>query len=101
MMLGVLLAAEDVPQFAEPVEEVLGEFLEPVQEVLEDVAGLQSGFEPLILSFGEWLNEVLDLFSDTLGQIMSSPALSFFAAFGVFLVAWWLAMRLISAGKTG
>ena len=56
MMLGVLLAAEDVPQFAEPVEEVLGEFLEPVQEVLEDVAGLQSGFEPLILSFGEWLN---------------------------------------------
>ena len=99
-MLGVLLAAEDVPQFAEPVEEVLGELLEPVEEVLEDVAELQGGFEPLILSLGEWLNEVLNLFSDTLGQIMSSPVLRFFAVFGVFLVAWWLALRLISAGKT-
>ena len=97
-MLGVLLAAEDVPQLAEPVEEFLEELLEPVEE---EVAELQSGFELLILSLGECLNEVLDLFSDTLEQIMSSPALSFFAAFGVFLVAWWLAMRLISAGKTG
>lgn len=94
MMLGVLLAAEDVPQFAEPVEEVL-------EDVAELESGLESGFEPLILSFGEWLDEVLNLFSDTLGQIMSSPALSFFAAFGVFLVAWWLALRFISAGKAG
>lgn len=98
MMLGVLLVDGSVPQLAEPVEEFLEELLEPVEE---EVAELQSGFEPLILSFGEWLNEVLDLFSDTLEQIMSSPALSFFAAFGVFLVAWWLAMRLISATKTG
>ena len=89
-MLGVLLVEETVPQLAEPVE-----------EVLEDVAELESGFEPLILSLGEWLDEVLNLFSDTLGLIMSSPALSFFAACGVFLVAWALALRFISAGKAG
>ena len=93
-MLGVLLVDGSVPQLAEPVEEFLGELLEPVEE---EVAELESGFEPLILSLGEWLDEVLNLFSDTLGQIMSSPALSFFAAFGVFLVA----LRLISAGKAG
>lgn len=97
-MLGVLLVEEAVPQLAEPVEEFLEEFLEPVEE---EVAELESGFEPLILSLGEWLDEVLNLFFDTLGLIMSSPALSFFAAFGVFLVAWWLALRFISAGKAG
>lgn len=88
-MLEVLLAAEEIPQIGDPTE------------LIEDVAELESGFEPLILPLGEWLNEVLNLFSDTLGQIMSSPALSFFAVFGVFLVAWALALRFISAGKTG
>lgn len=95
-MLGVFLV-DEVPEIAEPVEEVLEELIESV----EDVAELESGFEPLILSLGEWLNEVLDIFSDTLTQIMSSPVLRFFAVFGVFLVAWWLALRLISAGKMG
>ena len=60
---------------------------------------LEGTFEPLILPLGEWLDEVVNLFSDTLGLIMSSPVLRFFAVFGVFLVVWWLALRLISAGK--
>ena len=70
----------------------------PVTEAGE-AAELKGIFEPLILPLGEWLDEVVNLFSDTLGLIMSSPALSFFAVFGVFLVVWWLALRLISAGK--
>ena len=70
-------------------------------EIIEEVAELESVFEPRILPLGEWLNEVLDLFSDTLGQVMSSSVLRFFAVFGVFLVTWYLARRFLSAAKAG
>ena len=56
-------------------------------------------FVPRILPLDEWLTEVLALFSDTLGLILHTPLLRFFAVFGLFCVIIGLCLYLVRTGK--
>lgn len=70
-----------------------GDVLDGALDVSEDV------FEPLILPLDEWLAEVLGLFADTLGLILQTPVLRFFAVFGLFCVIIGLCLYLVRTGK--
>lgn len=70
-----------------------GDILDGALDVPEDV------FEPLILPLDEWLTEVLGLFADTLGLILHTPLLRFFAVFGLFCVIIGLCLYLVRTGK--
>ena len=56
-------------------------------------------FEPFILPLNEYLSRCLDVFSDTLGVILHTPILRFFAVVGLVCVAVGLCRYLISTGR--
>ena len=74
--------------------------MEDVVEVVEEAAELQSVFEPLVLSLDEYLARVLGLFGATLGAVMDTPPLQFFAAFGLMWVALSLTAYLVRSGRS-
>lgn len=67
-------------------------------ELAEDAATLQGEIEPL--TFLEWLDRSLGLFTMILDYIMDTPPLRFFAAFGVFWVVAMLCLCFLRLGRT-
>ena len=66
-------------------------------EAGEDVAALQA-VEPL--TFAEWLDRAIGLFTMILNYIMRTPPLRFFAAFGLFWAVVMLSLYLLRVGRT-